>query len=235
MPYPRAGPDFDWLLFFFFGPVVAPFPFAVPLKLLSATLLRAPSLFAGHERKLVRSYFSIRERNSCFSVLRPNERARRKMVMRKSAVGWDTFWSPAENTWDLRHAVGIKLSDLGGRSHAQKVTRGNNQCGTNLSWWSSASEMCWRLREDVFNPTCICVEEILPGFRFQFYIFKRFQEKRRLEHPHVSENITSHYYSEKMRKKNVLPWETRFLSEFINEFFFQRKRICATKSKKQIR
>lgn len=43
------------------------------------------------------------------------------MVMRKRAVGRDTFWLLAGNTWDLRHAVGIKLLDLGSRSRAQKA------------------------------------------------------------------------------------------------------------------
>jgi len=41
--------------------------------------------------------------------------------MRKRAVGRDTFSLLAGNTWDLRHAAGIKLLDLGSRSRAQKA------------------------------------------------------------------------------------------------------------------
>lgn len=107
----------------------------LPLKFsrTDATLLRAPGLFLRAMlavRKL--GVTSLSWKNGCFSTpCRTDER--RKMVMRKRAVGWDTFWLLAGNTWDLRHVMGIKLLDLGSRSRA-KSHCGNNHCETNFSY-----------------------------------------------------------------------------------------------------
>jgi len=77
------------------------------------------------------------------------------MVMRKRAVGRDTFSLLAGNTWDLRHVVGIKLLVLGSRSRAQKAIV------TTITIYKTNFSLCHKKNVDfpheIFSPLHISV------------------------------------------------------------------------------